>query len=91
VVDTGDGKRTTPITFGEMGINDPNAQAQFSVLEKQAKSEMPDFDLRGDYKIRPQLYQKLMKAMKEGVPDKKNPGKKRQLTKQEIATILSSK
>jgi hypothetical protein len=32
-----------------------------------------------------------MKAMKEGVPDKKNPGKKRQLTKQEIATILSSK
>ena len=88
VVNTGDGVDTTVDTYSKLGIQDPDIAEQFADLEAITGKSIPDFDLRADYKKDPEFYKKLLTAIREGVPDSKNPGQKRKLSVQEIIDLI---
>ncbi len=87
VEDTGDGISTTPRTYGDIGLA-PADQQDFKMIESMANKAAPGFDIRSDYQRHPEHYQKLFRAIREGVPDPKNPGQKRKLTTEEILSVV---
>ncbi len=88
-VDTGDGQSNLPQTYRDIGINDPDTAEQFQTLESMVGRSLPEgFDLRKDFARDPETYRQLLTAIKEGVPDSKNPGHKRKVTIQEILWVL---
>jgi len=86
VVDTGDGVDTTVDTYSKLGIQDPDTIEQLDTLQSVAGK---DYDIKQMSKTYPDDMKMLLRAINQGVPDTKNPGKARKLTTQEILQILA--
>jgi hypothetical protein len=80
----------TPTTMKDIGIESVDDAEQFQALEAMVGKSLPEgFDLRVDYGRDPEFYATLFKAIRDGVKDERNPGKRRKLSTQEIiATIM---
>lgn len=87
VLDTGDGVQTTKPKLKDLGINTPNMQEQFQMLEKIVGNSVPGLDIRQMYSQNREFVDTLLKAINDGVPDGK--GGKRKLTEQEIQQIIA--
>jgi len=82
---------TTPKTFKQMHMDTDTAE-QFQTLESMVGKGLPQgFDLRSDFARDPQFYRKLLTAIREGVPDPKNPAQRRKLSTKEIIDIIAGR
>lgn len=86
VVDTGDGVDTTPTRMEDVGITSPQMQAEWQEFEEMIGPALEGFDLKADYKRDPEFYQKLLQAIRTGVPD--GSGNKRKLSVKEIIELI---
>lgn len=77
-----------PKTMDDVGIKTKDQAEQFSTLESMIGDALPGFDLRADYQREPAFYTQLFKAIQQGVPDEKDPTKKRKLSAAEIIQLI---
>ena len=69
---------------------DTDTAEQFQTLESMVGKSLPQgFDLRTDYARDPEFYRQLLKAIREGVPDPKNPAQRRKLSTKEIIDLIA--
>lgn len=84
--DTGDGQSKLPLSYRDIGIQDPNTAEQFQALESMiGKSLPPEFNLRKAYQMDPKGFKDLLDRIRD-----KTPGKEKLSVEQIIKFILGT-
>ena len=85
VVDTGDGISTTPKSYSELGVSDPDTIEQIEVLQKNVGK---NYNIKSIAQKYPKSFKNLIKAVNSDISDRK--GGFRKLSMQEISQALES-